>query len=661
MEDEQGETADEGAELKKTDNKKVSAPDIKAGRLKRAGKAMYRVAKKAAKYAFITTIATAPIRGTPGNKVIRFAQNAGVLPAVGNLESQEYPYLGTTRDSFADGIDAAPLPEIPLKSSRVGNYVIEPDGQDLPSYFLHGEPVSAAINIRRMNTTILHAQGVASSYHHTLKKILGKEPNVKLIDGFASEGFIFNGPHVDLFHHNKTIINKSVGGGALEPDCDVSDYKAWIFFSAGNLGSSADHQDFQPQLGGVANHGPRSVMVGALHGSTHCGPVFYALSSSSGEIKSHAARLSFLPSDARSDAYESTYRGWGATSNASPAAAARFSALMERYGNYLSEEQIFTAFCHATGQETKARLPVELQKAKTENNMNDIKRINEEIAAYDSTNTPGRAGARHVYDPCMYGFGEITQAALARADELCQQMVIYTAYHPEAVSRPATFKATIGLSERAVRNPEGLYSYKLHVPEVNLNNIRLEGSLVTRSLKDEKIFLVANGIKIRVPVGHTSLSKQQEWVSDGEESKFIGSSRGFTGAGPVGEIEILSTVPLKDDFCLTCHNTLSRGDAVSRLDSLRADIDHLQLNSKKVMSLWTAQAIDPQKVDPQGVTVNLRLYPANVSERDIQQDQQHRHDRDDSQPKPKNSEHMAAYWRRREEELPPPGNYIAKT
>jgi len=666
MPEEQKETAGKGAEAESSAKQQTgpSAKDTqKSGVLRRA----YRAAKKVAKYTFITTVVTSPIRGTPGNMAVRFAQSTGVLPTIGSLENQEFPYHGTADKEFTDGIEVAPLPAIPLRSSRVGNYVVEPNGRDLPAYFMHGESVLTALSTKRMNTTILHAQAIASTYDHTLEKILGRKSNVKLIDGFASEGLIFNGPQVELFKHNKTIINKSVGAGAFEPDCDVSNYKAWIFFAAGNLGRSSDSKDVQPQLGGIANHGPRSVMVGAAFGATHCGPVFYATPSTKGTVKAFESRWDFLPSaiPKGSDGSERVFKGWGATSNSSPAAAARFSALMERYGNYLSEEQIFTALCYATSRETEARLSAELEKATRERPW-DVKRISDAIVAYQSTNMPIRpAGQKHCYDPSMYGFGEITQAALAQADQICQDLVLYTNYHPESVSQPTTIKANIRLSERASRNPEGFYVYKLKLPaEVNLNNVVLQGSVATPSLKDEKVFLVANGIKIRVPVGHTNPLKQQEWVGDGVESGLIGSTRGFTGAGPVRELELMSDVPLKDDFCLTCYNTLSHTDAVSHLGSLHADVDNLQLHSKQLISLRTARTVDPKKIDPNGRPMLIRLYPANVSQDEILQDQQR--ELDENRPPPVKKDQQPPmekdiYWRRLEVDPPPSEPYIGRT
>jgi len=689
MSEEQGEKADEGDVPPPAGNTKKPAPP---GRAK-------RIANKIVKYSLVATLISSPFRGTWPNMAVRGLQTTGLLPKLGDLKSQETEaeeYLNVVGPGFVDGIDAAPLPAIPLKPARVENYVIEPSGKDLPSYFFHSEGPLGALSIKRMNTTVLHDRNVASSYYHGLKKTLGRDPEVKLIDGLACEGLIFNGPHVALFKNSKTIINKSVGAAAFEPTRDTHDDKAWTFFAAGNLGSGGA-DDFHAQLSGVGNHGPRNVMVGSAHSSsTHCGPVFYTDASTSGTIKGEEARFGFLPSDVSegTNGYDTVTEGWGGTSMSSPTAAgAKFSPLMERYGNYLSEEQIFTALCYATAKTTKESLSPKLKDvaAPFQLGVPDVlpklgvpnlpfklggvdgplfvTQTTETYGMYDATNTPARPTERqHFYDPAMHGFGKVTSEAVSEADRICQDMVIYTAYRPQAVCQPTTIKAHLRLSEQATRDEKGRYVYKVQLPHrVNLNNVVLQGTVNTKNLNKEKISVVAGGIKIRVPVGNLDPLKEQEWVSNGEESSFIGSTRGFTGAGPVDEVEIRSTVPLQKDFSLTLYNTLAEKDVVSTLPWLHASVDMLQLRDKERIrwSLSNVKPIDTSKVEPNPIHVRVGIYPANVPRDEVIQDQQH----EQAQIKPlQNDENRpdrlpkeVAYWRKRETDPPPTETYIGKT
>jgi hypothetical protein len=196
--------------------------------------------------------------------------------------------------------------------------------------------------------------------------------------------------------------------------------------------------------------------------------------------------------------------------------------------------------------------------------------------------------------------------------------------------------------------------------------VKIAGHARTHKLDKEKFEIVAGGIKIRIPVANASGPKEQEWVDQGEESDFIGSTRGFTIVGPVDELEIRSTVPLDQKFCLTCYNTLGKEDMVSRFDSLHADVDNLQLNGRgPMLSLLSAKRIDPKTIEPAGTPVQIHIYPANATAKDIEEDQQRiRHEQehparevpgDSPKDRPPKQE---AYWRRREDDPPPNEAYV---
>jgi hypothetical protein len=576
-----------------------------------------RFAWKATKAATFLTVATSPIRGTPGNMILRNMQTAGLLPSVSNVEGIEIPYKDVADDTFANSISAAPLSHIPLEQANIQNYVFEPNGEDIPVFLLHGEHINIRDAVYRMNTNLYHGQNVAASYHHTLKKISGREPNVKLLDGSVSEGIWFNGPQIDLLGNSKTIVNNSVCISSLDRTDDVKHYNAWIFHAAGNIGDEVGSDVVQPQPGGLCYHAPRSVLIGApYYYSSHCGPVFHCETPKEGKIKGKAPRIGFLPAAIKpgeqdNQGREAIYKGWGGTSNASPSAAARFSALMERYGNYLSEEQIFTALCHAIAKTTCDDLQTAQKQAVNDANKEEEKRLTHLLARYRSPAVTSNPDV--FYDPLMHGFGELSQKALERADTLCQDMVLLGMYRPSSISKPTSYEARLNRSVPCTKEADGMYHYAVRLPgEVNLNNVVLQGTAGIADIEKAQIFIVTNGMKIRLPAGTTSV--MQEYLGrEPEQASFIGSTRGFTASGPTSHIEIISTVPLGAETSLTCYNTLDKADAVSRITDIPAEIARLQ-GTHPAMSLALAQPLNSSSIHPQYAPITVAMTPAHLLE-----------------------------------------------
>jgi hypothetical protein len=621
----------------------------------------WQVTKKLA----LLTAVTSPIRDTPGHDLLCGLQHAGIIPMLGDAQSRERPYRHIADKKFADSIDARPLPESVLQPARINNYVMEPNGEDVPIFILHGEKISFREALSRMNTNLYHGQGVSASFHDTLSKILDRDADVKFIDGLVTEGLIFNGPHIELLKNSKTVVNNSVCISSLDQTRDVSQYKAWIFHAAGNLGDSIDVKPFQSQPGGLVYHGPRSVLIGAPYGySSRCGPVFYAEPATAGRIKSMESRFTLLPSSADDDVVDEHGRGpvshgWGGTSNSSPVAAAKFSALMERYGNYLSEEQIFAILCHSVAETTKDRLALQLLQAQASGNTFASAYMTNEVARYHSTTMPGRH-AQYFYDPSTHGFGEVTQTALQRADESLQLAVIYSMHNPQAVSKPTTIKAGISLSEMATTS-DGMYHYKFRLPRAaNLGNVVIQGCVASPDIEREEIYMIANGIKIRIPAATTS-PLQEFNITRSETTEFIGSTRGFTGCGPVQEIEIVSRLPLDGKASITCYNTLGANDLVSNLGQLKANVDRLQAGPKPV-SLRMARPLDSKRTEPSITPIAATFYPDSVSEAEIALDMQRKAEKEkvpDKQEQEQKFEHTA-YWKKEETDPPPREAYIGK-